>query len=388
MIDKLIAYPIGEVKKKLVIAKAKTWFAAGLIKEDQWKGIQAGYSSELFSPSIFMRVLLFIATYFGLTTVLGPVILLVANQSMATIRIVIFIVGAIILAFTDRSMIISKKHYKSGITEAGYYAGFSFIYFGLLGFDHSSALVYWIIAMLLASISTIRYMDLLSLLVATLCLTAILFLTFEPYLFILPFIIIIVFAALFLLSQQIQKKVDYLLWEDHFILFDSLALLLVYLGGNYFVVRELSIEMMGMDLSSGEDIPGAFVFYGLTFITPIAYLVWGISQRSVLFIRMSLLAIALSIFTIKYYYSLAPLEVTMTVGGGLLILISLALIKYLKTSPYGFTREQIVQGKWDNTDLVALVASQTLGPQDIEEPESVLRKGDGKFGGGGASGDF
>ncbi|MEO9850172.1 MAG: hypothetical protein ABJE80_07280 [Reichenbachiella sp.] len=388
MINKLVAYDLLEVKKKLSLAKAKTWYKAGLVEEEQWKGIQADYPSDLYSPTIFMRILLFVATFFGLSTVLGPILLLVADEGIVAIRIMVFIAGVVMIAFTERVMIKDKRHFKSGITEAGYYIGFSFVYFGLMGFGIDEILIYWMMALLFVSIGTIRYMDLLSLVATVVCLVAVLFLSLTSILAFLPFVIMILFGGLFIISQKIQKKTDYLVWEDHFILFDTLALLLVYLGGNYFVVRELSIEMMGLELGEGQDIPMAFLFYGFTFLIPLAYLIWGIRNRSILFIRVSLLVLTLTVFTIKYYYSFAPPEVSITVAGGILILISLVLLKYLKKSRKGFIRDQIIQSKWDNPDLVAVVASQTLGGHQIDQSESSQIGKGGEFGGGGASGDF
>lgn len=383
----MVAYDLNEVKKKLSVAKVETWYKGNILNEEQWNSIQSDYQTNLYSPALFMRILLFIATYFGLTTILGPILLLVADEGIAAIRIMVFIAGVAMLVFTEKVMIKEKHHFKSGITEAGYYTGLLFVYFGLLGFGIDEELVYWLAAFLFVSVGTIRYMDLLSLFAAVICLLAIIFYSLSTILSYLPFIVMIVFATLFILSQRFQKNIDYLIWEDHFIVFDTLALLLVYLGGNYFVVRELSVEMMGLELIEGQDIPMAFLFYGLTFLTPIVYLIWGIRQRSILFIRVSLLVLALSVFTIKYYYSFAPPQVSITIAGGLMIAIALVLIKYLKKNRNGFIREQIFQSKWDNPDLVATVASQTLGGHQIDESEIPLGQG-GKFGGGGASGEF
>ena len=132
------------------------------------------------------------------------------------------------------------------------------------------------------------------------------------------------FASLFGISQFLQKKANQLIWEDHFIILDSLALLLTYLGVNYFVVRELSVAMMGLELSAGEDIPFAYLFYGFTVLIPIGYLTWGIVKKSILFIRVSLLTLALTVFTLKYYFSLGHPEVTITVAGALLTLVAIA----------------------------------------------------------------
>ncbi len=388
MTDSLTAYDLAAVKKKLSLAKIKTWHKGGLINTEQWTAIQNHYESSLFSPSIFIRILLFIATYFGLMTIIGPLILIVGDAGETTIRVMLLISGVLMLIFVEKMLIKEKHHFKSGVTEAGSYTGLLFIYSGVVGFGINLPLVYFGIAFIFLAISTIRYLDLLSLVALITCFLAILFLSFEPIMWLLPFIVMITFIGLFLCSQSLQKRVDSLIWEDHFIIFDTLALLLIYLGGNYFVVRELSVEMMNLILEDGQDIPFAFIFYGFTLLIPVAYLTWGIMRKSILFIRVSLLVLALSVITIKYYYSLGHPELTITISGGLLIVISLALIKYLKKSRRGFVRDQIFKSKWDNTDLAAFVASQTLGGHQINESEGDFTGQGGEFGGGGASGSY
>jgi len=387
MIESLIAYNLTDVKKKLSLAKIKTWYKGGLVNEVQLPIIQEAYATKLFSPKIIMRIFLFIATYIGLTSVLGPVVLLIGDAGETAIRLMIVLTGGAMLAFTELILIREKKHFKSGVTEAGYYIGLSFLYFGILGFDINEPLIYFSVALVVLIGVSIRYLDLLSLVAAIGCFIACLFLALESIMALLPFIIMVVFTALFLASQAIQKKADRLIWEDHFIIFDTISLLLIYLGGNYFVVREMSVEMMHLDLSSGEDIPFAFLFYGFTVLIPVCYLVWGILKKSILFIRVSLLTLVLAVITIKYYYSLGHPEVTITIAGLILLAISLLLIKYLKVSRKGYIRDQIFQSKWDNADLTAFIASQTLGGHQVNEQNHDIGQG-GEFGGGGASGSY
>jgi uncharacterized membrane protein YgcG len=214
-----------------------------------------------------------------------------------------------------------------------------------------------------------------------------LLLVFDNALEIMPFLVIAIFLFLFFLSRKLQKTSDLLLWEDHFIVFDTIALLLIYLGGNYFVVREMSVEMMQLELDEGQDIPLAFVFYSLTFLIPVLYIAIGVLKREMMLIRVGVLTILLSVVTIKYYYSIGHPEITITVAGGILVAISLGLMKYLKTSRKGFTREKLLSRKWEDSDLTAFIASQTLGGHQISKTEKFTGKG-GEFGGGGASGDF
>ena len=385
MMNKLVAYDLTEVRKKRIVATAKDWYKSGVLTQPQWEEIKNEYISTLYSPSPIIRILLFLAAQFGLSTLIGIIVLMFSDMDMIGIQVASFIVGGLIVFFTEKGFIQDQKHYKSGVTSAGVYVGYSFIYFSVLGESVYSEFVYISWAFVLLSWATIRYLDILTIIPAIGCFVALLFLGFEPYIAVLPFIIMFGFTGLFLLSQFIQKRADVIIWEDHFIIFDTVALLLVYVGGNYFVVRELSLEMMGLELANGEDIPFAFLFYGFTVLIPIFYLYWGIIKKSVLFIRVSLLTLALAAFTLKYYFSLGHPEISITISGAILIVIAIALMKHLKIIRNGFTRNPLLTNKWDNQNMTAFIASQTLGGHSIKDKFSG--KG-GEFGGGGASGDF
>jgi hypothetical protein len=385
MMHKLVAYDLDEVKKKASLAKMKTWLKGSLISKDRWPDIAKAYQNNLYTPRIIMRFFLFCITAFGLLSLLGVAAL--ADMNERGYYFFLCLIGSISLLVAEFT-IKKKHHYKSGVTEAAYYIGLAFVYFGILGFEIDHDIIYALVAMIMFMAVSIRYLDLLSLIAAIFCFIAVLFIILESSFAMLPFVVIAVFGMLFLISQSLQKRVDRIVWGDHFIVFDTLALLLIYLGGNYFVVRELSSIMMGLQLEVGEEIPFAFIFYVLTLLVPIAYLTWGLLKRQILFIRVSLLVLALAILTMEYYYSLGFPEITITVIGAILTAISFSLIKYLKTSRNGYTREKILTHKWDNPDLLAFGVSQTLGTTQIDAPDHFSGEGGGEFGGGGASGGF
>lgn len=394
MMNKLIAYNLDELTKKLSLAKAKEWRKSEVLTEAQWKSIKDRYSTELFSPNVVIRILLFIVSLFGLSMSLGVFSLIFsgfydafADNFLIAVRVSVFIYGLLLLYFGETLFFKEKKHYKSGITEAIVYVAYSFIYFGVLGESQPNELAYYFLGVIFLSFITIRYHDIIPLLGAIGCFVLFLFSTFNSILSLIPFVMIVSFGALFVASQFVQKKVNQLIWEDHFILLDSLALLMVYLGGNYFVVRELSVSMMGLELAAGEDIPFAFLFYGFTVLIPIGYMVWAIVKKSILFIRVSLITLTLTAFTLKYYFSLGHPEITVTIAGAVLISVAITLMMYLKTNRKGFTRNQIITSKWDNAEMSSFIASQTLGGHQINESDGFAGKG-GEFGGGGASGSF
>lgn len=284
-------------------------------------------------------------------------------------------------------MIKEKKHFKSGVVEAGYYLGLSFVYFGLF-FDSDFGLYFYAVSVFIfLLVPTIRYLDILTCIASIIAFAFLLFLTFDFILALIPFVMMISFALIFLGSQKLQNRKQSMIWEDHFIVLDTLCLLFVYVAGNYFVVRELSINMMGIKLDAGQDIPFAFLFYGFTFLIPIGYLVWGVLRKSLIFIRVSLLTLVITVITIKYYYLLDNHEVIITVAGAVMVLISLLILHYLKITRNGFTRNKILTSKWENSNLTAFIVSQSLELPQFSDAKDFEGKGGG-FGGGGATGEF
>jgi uncharacterized membrane protein YgcG len=176
-------------------------------------------------------------------------------------------------------------------------------------------------------------------------------------------------------------------WMNCLILAESICLLFIYAAGNYFVIRELSVNMMYMELEPGQDIPFAFIFYFLTVCVPIAYLYFAIKNKDAVLLRVSLLVLAFSVFTFKYYFSLGHPEITLTLAGAVLLIISYFFFQYLKVPKNGFTRENIMSDKWNNMNAEAFIMSQTLGGNKAIEDDS-MKFGGGSFGGGGSGGNF
>jgi uncharacterized membrane protein YgcG len=166
------------------------------------------------------------------------------------------------------------------------------------------------------------------------------------------------------------------------------CLVLVYAGGNYYVVRELSINLMDLVLQPGEDIPFAWLFYFFTGALPIIYLFAGIRNKNVVLLRIGILILILSIATFKYYFLPGYTEVFLMVTGGILIIAVIILMRYLKQTRNGFTSENILSSSWANLNVEAFVISQTMGGNQPEKIEVKETGGGGSFGGGGSTYSF
>lgn len=384
MNNSFISYNIDELEKKQILSESKTLYKSKMINGTQYDKIREEIKSELYSPTIFIRILLFILSYIGMTTVIGPIGMIFSAVGETGYRILAVLLGVSLIWFTETVLILGKNHYKSGVTEAGIYSGTLFIMFGVLGFGENIEIGYLILGFLFSAIIAVRYLDLLALLVSMTCFSDLLYKTIhaiggltEAF---MPFIFFFIFLSVFLACTAIEKRLKSFVFNDHLIIAKTLSLLVIYASVNYFVVRELSVNLMGLTLAKGQDIPLAIIFYILTALLPLLYIYYGIVKRSVLFLRVGLLICTISVITFKYYFSLGMPVITFTVAGIILIAISLWLMNYLKIMRNGFTRENLINDKWMSQNLSAIIISQTLGGNKLIDNKN------GSFGGGRSGG--
>ena len=388
MNNKLISYNIEELEKKQILSEAKTLYKSKVINDAQYDKIREEIKSSLYTPTIFIRILLFILSFIGMSTVIGPIGLIFSAAGETGLRFISVLLGLSLIWLTESILINGKNHYKSGVTEAGVYSGVLFVLFGILGFDDKNEIGYLILGFLFSSIIAVRYLDIFSLIVSIICASNLLYkiiytiggLTEAC----MPFIFFFLFLVVFLVCNSIHRKLKSFVFNDHLIIAKTLSLLVVYASVNYYVVRELSINLMGLTLSKGQDIPFAIVFYISTALIPVVYIGLGIVKRSVLFLRVGLFACSLSIITFKYYFSLGMPVITFTIAGIVLITISLWLMNYLKVMRNGFTRENLINDKWLSQDMSAIIVAQTLGGNKLIDNKNESFGG-GNSGGAGAT---
>jgi hypothetical protein len=242
---------------------------------------------------------------------------------------------------------------------------------------------------LVFSIAAFRYIDLIATACAFASLAYLLFYVLYDaggYMQqIIPMAVITLFTPLYFAVKKIKTYAAANPWRPCLTLLEALSLLLIYAAGNYFVVRELSLELMDLVIEEGQDIPFAYVFYFLTVAIPVGYLYFGIKRKNLVLIRVSLMAIAFSVFTFKYYFSLGHPEISLTSAGAVLLAVSLLLFRYLKTPKHGYTRENVLREKWADMNVESFVIAQSLGGNTVTVPETG---GGGDFAGGGSTDSF
>lgn len=385
------AYNAKWLSNLTLVKEAKTWSKSSFISNEEYAAIVNAYPCNFYHPNLIIRILIFIASLLGLAGVTGLFAIFFSDMhedAMATMAIIYGLVSFVVL---ERIVIDGNHHYKSGVTEALLYHSMAFT---LVGFavvmDFEEQGILWA-CVLVFSFAAFRYLDLISTLVALSLGAYLLFYYLYEYgVFLqqlIPIIFLVVFTPFYFLVNSLRKNRKWDEWENGLLIAEAFCLVVMYAAGNYFVVRELSMNLMFLELAEGQDIPFAWLFYLLTVLTPMVYLYVGITKKDSVLLRVSLVALAFTVFTFKYYFSLGHPEITLTLAGAILLGITVALLRYLKTPKNGFTRESVLTEKWASANAEAFIISQTLGGNRI--PESAANNGGGgSFGGGGASGEF
>jgi hypothetical protein len=169
-------------------------------------------------------------------------------------------------------------------------------------------------------------------------------------------------------------------------------LIIFYLAGNYYVVRELNFSLSENYYydSVSPEIPFALLFWVFTFIVPVVYLVFSLKNKDRIMLWIGFLALCFSFFTFRMYHHVLPPEVALTIGGLAVFVFTYFAIKKTKYNETGITFKE---DRFSNPNAFAnlqtlVVASQFGLKPEAKVEESPMKFGDGGFSGGGSNGEF
>lgn len=205
---------------------------------------------------------------------------------------------------------------------------------------------------------------------------------------VLPFLLMAISVGVYWLMKKYKNKERLRHYKTCCTFIEALALLVTYVAGNYFVVREVSNSLFDLHLKEDESIPAGWIFWILTVLIPAVYVFRGIQKRDVILLRTGLLLVTAIVFTVRYYYHFMPLESAMTIGGVIMIGFAYGITKYLTPPKHGLTHAEpndpAVGGL---LQVESLVVAETFG-DTTTDGEKRFDFGGGTSGGAGASGQY
>ena len=374
-----------------LIEEAETLQNGGFISKEQAKIIKNALPSFRSQNNILVRLGFFLLGSFLYLSICGAISLIGLSGEDFYFKICCYLFAGV--GIIGAEFLVNQKYYRHGLDDA-------FILGILLNIGFAIAITtegYEIIIAVFVAITSFltyrRYLHLLSMLVFCLASSAVLFFGMfeigDIGKTILPFVAMLASAGIYFFTKNRIKSLTGWYYYNGLLLANSFCLILFYLSCNYLVVRELSFELLGVDVLPGQDIPFAFFFYAFTFIVPIVYLVQALKIKDRIMLWISFAAIGFSIFTIRFYYSVLPIEMALTFGGLVLFVIAYFSIQKLKNKEEGLTFKP---DRINNSNAIlnaeALIVASTFGMKPEVKTDSPMDFGGGGFSGGGSGGSF
>jgi len=388
----MIAHDKQLLQDLALLDEANSLQNAGFISKEQKDLIKKQLPDFKRHKNILVRLGFFLLGSFLYGSICGAISIVGMAGEQYYFQICCYIFAAV--GFAAAEFLASQKFYGHGLDDA-FILG-SILNIGLaIGISTDGyELIIAVFMAIAAFVMYRRYLHLPSLLVFCLAFAAVLFyglFEFGPIgKTILPFVAMLFAAGFYFFTKKTMERLTESYYYNGLLLANSFCLILFYLSCNYLVVRELSIMLLGNEILPGTDIPFAYFFYGFTLIVPILYLIQALKTKDRIMLWISFLAIVFSIYTIRFYYSVLPIEVALTFGGLVLFAIAYFSIKNLKEKESGLTfKPDRINNSNNLLNAEALIVASAFGMKPQVKPESSpMEFGGGGFSGGGSDGSF
>ena len=387
----MIAQDKSKLENQFLVAEANSLYKAKFITEVQFIEIQKAIPTPKKSKNILLRIgfaflgMLLYASICGFISLLG---LGIIDNSFTFFIFVYAVIG-----FIGAEFFVRQNHSEQGLDDSFLIIGQLLLGAGIGTITDGYELPVAFVATIVSLLTYTRYLNRASILIFCIASTAtIAYIMFELGALgkaILPFVLMVYGLVLYFTCKKITKNFQYPFYHKGILLIKYFGLILFYFAGNYLVVRELSVVLLGNEIAPNSDIPFAWFFYIFTFIVPIAYIFYGLKLLNRAMLWIGFLTIGFSFYTIDYYFLEVPIEIYLTSGGLLLFAIAYFSIRKLKDKKEGITFQPdhfINSSDFINTE--ALILTSQFGLQPEIAVESPMEFGGGGFSGGGSSGEF
>lgn len=361
----------------------QSWKDKNLITTAQFEQVKTEFPESFYRPGIFVKIGLFLFTLVAGSFFTGFISLFFLDGGGEKSFAVLSILCSVCFFFVLEYFIKDRKLFHSGIDNALLYmaTGAALIPIFII-FEDLKIWQYCVFILIIHVFVCLRYADIFTTLIGVIVLYAFfanLMVGFPLGKALLPFAMMIISGIIYSLNR---KKQD-VYYRDSQTVIEIVALVVFYLGGNYYVVREGNALLADLLSPVAPQIPFSTLFYLLTAAIPLLYVALGLKNKDRVLLIIGLLITAFSCFTYRYYFDIIPVEVLLSVAGALLIGLAGFCIHYFKTPRFGLTDEKLEKRNLAN--LEAMLIAHQFGQAPAEKN---LEFGGGDFGGGGAGNDY
>ena len=380
------AYNKEELNNYFLVEKAKALYVSKFITKEQLLTIHNSLLKLKTHDNFLVRILFFLLGAFLYSSIAAAfAAVLLTGSSDNAYKVLLFFYA--IVGLLGSEFLAKEKYFRHGLDDA-FILGFQLCFCVALGAISEEPLVGFLAMIVSGAFCCIRYLNTLSIIVFCSGFVCVfLNLSVEHNVLdamYLPFIGFILAIVFYFSSKKILDTKSWSVYEEIGNMMKLFSLLLGYFSMNYMIVRELSKDLIQIEVTPTKDIPFAFLFYGFTFLIPIFYIIMALKRKDRYFLWVGLFTLGYSIFTIRYYYSVLPTEYAMLIGGITLFVISFLAIKLWKDKTEGITFQPDRSSDSKLLQNAQMLIITTQSKIDMPTPKNDMPFGGGGFSGGGA----
>ena len=360
-----------------------------LITADEYNQTIETIPVGFYSPGILVKTGFFLLTCV-ITAFSAGIFLLLFMDSLEKS------IGGLLLYFSIACYLLleyfagKKGHFHSGVDDALIWLSGVFFITAINNFSELSMAGNVLLICIVSTWFVIRFADPLMALVSASSFMAWVFLNFikigslaEA---LAPFLMMFTSACVYFFFIAYCRREQSRYYVLPVMMFRIAGLLFFYSSANYFVIRELSIEFLHKKIAPGESFPLGWLFWCLTILIPLVYIITGLYKKESLILRCGMLLVAAMVFTVRNYYHVIPAQFIMIGGGLILILIAYLISRYFEKPKFGFSiLESRNSSDLEKLNIEGILVAETMGGSIAPDKSSF---GGGSFGGAGASGEF
>ncbi len=361
------------------------------VTQEQFDEIKNNTVSTKTNSNLLIRIGFFFLGNFLISSIVGFFALFLTaleSQSAFALCSLLATIGCIII-----SELLYKKNYFAYGFDDSFLLSITLFSCISTGLFTENVIAVLFVFVLTSSICTIRYVHVPSVFLALIgCVGLVGYLVTEKNIlpsYLLPVLLFLIAIGLYFFQLHTSKLKNNFIYTNVLLTIKIFSLILGYASLNYYVVRELSAVLLGMQLLPGQEIPLAPIFYFATFAIPLFYIFFGLKNRDRVFFWIGLISLAIGFSTIRYYYAILPIEVALLLGGSILFAIVYLSIRKIRNNTTGITFNEDKNLNPLAFDAIKLLLINANVNSTISVTnDSTMEFGGGGFSGGGSEGSF
>lgn len=387
----MIASNFTNIQNHFLLEELEKLQTQDFVSEEQFNQIKKTTVSTKTNSNILIRIAFFFLGSFLISSVLGVFAVFLSalgSQNAIAFWFLIATIASVVVS----ELLYNKNYFAYGIDDS-FILSITLFFCVAIGLFTESVLPVLLVLIVITIFCSIRYVHIPSAFLALFALIGLVgYLVTEKKIlpsYYLPILMFLIAIGLFFFQFQLSKKTSNFIYTNTFLTIKIFSLVLGYASLNYYVVRELSSVLLGINLLPNQEIPLAPLFYFATFVLPIFYIFYGLKSKDRHFFWIGLLTLTLGFATIRYYYSILPVEIALLLGGSILFVIVYFSIRKTRNNTVGITFNEdknLNPMAFDVIKTILINANvHTTMPSNNESP---MEFGGGGFSGGGADGSF